>query len=128
MPNLVHTQVIYYLAIFGSISFLFLIFELIRKKYLKEEYSLLWLLFTTIIFILSVWWNQLNTLSFLIGIAYPPVTLLLCLVIALYLIVIHYSTVLSRLSERNKQLSQELALLKHEVEEIKKRVKIEEVN
>jgi hypothetical protein len=104
------------LAIFGSGTVLFLVIELIRRGRLKERYSLLWLFAGIVLLILSLSRRLLEYLSHLLGIFYPPSFLFLIAFLFLLLITLHFSVVISGLSEKNKKLAQELALLKHEVE------------
>ncbi len=52
------------------------------------------------------------------GIAYSPSVLLLAMIVVGFLLAMHYSISLSRLSEQNKRLAQELALLRYEVERL----------
>jgi hypothetical protein len=108
-----------YIAIIVSISlFLFILF-LVRNKKIKEEYSLLWL-FSSIVFItFSIWREGLEVFAKLMGIAYPPAALFLILLLAIFLILIEFSITISKLTETSKILTQELALLKHELENLK---------
>ena len=111
-----------YFAITGSVLFLLLIAEMVRKKRLKEEYSLLWIFFGAIFLLFSLWREGLDFLAQLIGVAYPPTALFLLLIMSIFSIMIHFSTIISTLSERNKILVQELGLLKVEVELLKTRL------
>lgn len=113
---------IQYIAIGGSIFFFLFIFEHIRKKRIKEEYSLLWLLFSLIFLVLSIWRDGLDIISQIIGIAYPPATLFLVLIMAIFSILIHYSMVISALSDKNKTLIQELGIMQTEIKMLKNKV------
>jgi len=99
------------LSIFGSIAFLFLIVFLIRIRRLKEEYAILWLFFGVIFLFLSLFRKSLEFISSLLGIAYPPAALFLILILAVITILIHFSLVISRMKDRQRQLAQQLALL-----------------
>lgn len=96
---------------------LLVIFELIRSRRLQERYALLWLLTGVVIFILAVWRGLLGTVSDLVGIAYPPSALFVLAAFFILLVLLHYSTVISRLSEQNTTLAQRLALLERKLEE-----------
>jgi hypothetical protein len=108
------------LGIAGSTLFLFLIIELIRKKKIKEEYSLLWLFFGIIFLVISIWRDSLEYIALLLGIAYAPAAIFLILIIAIISILIHYSLVISRLTENVKNLTQAIGLLDMELNETKK--------
>lgn len=105
------------MAIVGCGSGLVLIVELIRRGRLKEKYSLLWLFAGTILLIFSSSRSLLEYVSSLVGIYYPPSFLFLLAFLFLLLITLHFSSVISGLSEKNKQLAQELALLRQEIVE-----------
>jgi hypothetical protein len=108
------------LAITGSATVLFLVLELIRRGRLKERYSLLWLLSGSVLLILSLSRGLLEAISKLIGIYYPPSLLFLIAFVFLLLITLHFSAVISGLSEKNKRLAQEVALLRQAIEDLKR--------
>ena len=105
------------LAIIGSAALLLVVVELIRRGRLKERYSLLWLIAGSVLLILSVSRGLLEYLSHLVGIYYPPSFLFLVAFLFLLLITLHFSVSISSLSEKNKKLAQELALLRQKVQE-----------
>jgi hypothetical protein len=112
-------DIIKVLAIAGSATLLFLVFELIRRGRLKERYALLWLFSGLVLLILSLSRSLLESLSRLVGIYYPPSLLFLIAFIFLLLITLHFSAVISGLSEKNKRLAQEIALLRQSLEEMR---------
>jgi hypothetical protein len=65
---------------------------------------------------LSFWRRSLDLAAHLMGVAYSPSVLLLAMIGVGFFLAMHYSISLSRLSEQNKRLAQELALLRYEVE------------
>ena len=112
-------QVTQYIAIAASIGLFIYITYLVRKKRIKEEYSLLWIFFSVVFIFFSVWRNGLEFFARLIGIAYPPAALFIILLLAIFLILIEFSRIISRLTDRNTTLAQELGILKMEVEKLK---------
>jgi hypothetical protein len=110
-------ELIKVLAILGSGSLLIVVIELIRRGRLKEKYSLLWLFAGCILLVFSMSRDLLEYVSRLLGVYYPPSLLFLLAFLFLLLITLHFSVVLSGLSEQNKQLAQELALLRQDMEE-----------
>ena len=105
------------MAIAGCGSGLIVIVELIRRGQLKERYALLWLVAGIILLIFSLSRGLLEYVASLVGIYYPPSLLFLLAFLFLLLITLHFSSVISGLSEKNKQLAQELALLRQEMVE-----------
>ena len=87
---------IQYIAIVGSALLLLFILYLIRQKRLKEEYSLLWLFFGVLFLAISLWKDLLDHIAEWIGIAYPPAALFLVLLMALFVIMIEFSVIISR--------------------------------
>ncbi len=105
-----------------SIGLLLMTLELIRKKRLREEYSILWL-FTGVailIFSLSPEFFLATFFARITGLYYLSAVVLI-LFLFLLLIVLHFSVVISKLTDRNKELAQRYALLELEFNEFKKR-------
>jgi len=97
---------------------LLLVVELIRRGRLKERYSLLWLFAGGVLLLLSSSRSILDYISNMVGIYYPPSFLFLLAFLFLLLITLHFSVTISGLSEKNKRLAQELALLRQEMREL----------
>ncbi len=106
------------LAIAGSAVVLFAVIELIRRGRLKERYSLLWLFAGIVMLVLSLSRGLLESIAHAIGIFYAPSLLFLIAFIFLLLITLHYSVIISGLSDKNKQLAQEIALLRMKMDEL----------
>lgn len=100
----------------GFSLFIFII-ELVRRRKIKEEYSLLWLLSGVIICLLSLWHEAVVWITKIVGAVYAPSILFFFGLIFLALISIFYSIKLSGLSNQVKNLSQKLAILEAEKNE-----------
>ncbi len=108
------------LIIIVGLGMVFFVFNLVRRRRLREEYSLLWLLTGFVLLFFSIFQDVVwDRFSRLIGVDYPPSALFLLGLGFLFLIILNYSVVLSKLSEESKELIQELALLKDELERLK---------
>jgi len=99
------------LAALASLALLLVVFELIRSRRLRERYALLWLLTAVVLLVFSLWRGGLGRVASTIGVAYPPTALLAIASLFMLLVLLHYSTVISRLSDQNTILAQKLALL-----------------
>jgi hypothetical protein len=108
------------LSIVGSLVIILSLIELVRSRRIKESYSILWFFITFVFLLFSLWRDLLEKVASLMGVGYAPAALFLILIIGLYLLSIHFSVVISRLSERNKDLSQEIGLLNLKIKELKK--------
>jgi hypothetical protein len=104
----------FWMALIMSLALFAVIIDLVRRKLLRIEYSWLWVL-TGVAIVALVLTGALNLISTIIG-ARVPQTLFFSGVVFLTLINLHYSVAISRLSNQAKNLSQELAILKHETE------------
>ena len=109
-------------ALTVTIGLLFLIIELVRRRRLREEYSWLWLLTVSTILVLTVWFDLLRWMTSLIGAVIPSSTIFMLAFIFLIFISLHFSVVISKLTNRNIELAQRYALLELELSEIKKRI------
>ncbi len=94
-----------------SLVLLFTVFELIRTRRLRERYALLWLLTAGVLLTLSLWRSGLDTIAGLVGIHYAPSLLFIVGLVFVIVVLLHYSTVISRLSDENAILAQRVALL-----------------
>jgi len=97
-----------------SFVLLAIVLELIRSRRLRERYALLWLVTAGVMIVLSLWRSGLDTLAGLVGISYAPSALFAVAAIFIVAVLLHYSTVISRLSDENAILAQRLALLEAE--------------
>jgi len=112
-----HTQRLF--AIITSVGTLLVILELVRRRKLKEEYSWLWFLTAAIMVVLSSWYGLIEKLSRLIGAVAPTTTLFLFGLLFLLLISVHFSTMISRLTQQVRRLTQECAILEAELNQVR---------
>lgn len=119
-------QITQYIAIGASVGLFLYITYLVRNKRIKEEYSLLWLFFSLVFMFFSFWREGLEYFAKLVGIAYPPAALFIILLLAIFLILINFSRIISRLTDRNIALAQEVGILKTEMERLLEKEKEDE--
>jgi len=86
--------------------------NLVRKRKLREEYSILWLATSLLMFVLVIRYEWLVSLTALIGAGLPTTTLFICSIIFLMLIAVQFSIKISSLTDQVKNLAQENALLR----------------
>jgi hypothetical protein len=105
-------------GVVASLVLVGVILELIRSRRLRERYALLWLLTGLVLLALSAWRGGLNTIAGWAGIeTYPPAILFAVGLLFIILVLLHYSTVISRLSDQNTVLAQRVALLESALSE-----------
>ena len=103
-------------AVAVSLLLLGVVVHLIRSRRLRERYALLWLLTGLVLLALSAWRDGLNTIAGWVGVTgYPPAVLFATATLFILAVLLHYSTVISRLSDQNSLLAQRLALLEEQL-------------
>jgi hypothetical protein len=105
-------------ALFVSLAVFVVIVDMVRKRRLREEYSVLWLFTSVIMFVLVFRYEWLVSLTNLIGAGLPTTTLFLCSIIFLMLLSVQFCMKISRLTDQVKNLSQDNALMKMEIENL----------
>ena len=99
----------------ASLALVLVVLDLIRRRRLRERYALLWLATGLVLAALSIWRDGLNTIAGWLGVrGYPPAVLFAVAILFIIAVLLHYSTVISRLSDQNVLLAQKLALLEQE--------------
>jgi hypothetical protein len=104
----VHIQIV---AITAASIVLLVVLELVRRRRLIERYALLWLFSAAVLLSLAAWNAPLHRLSSLIGVKYQSNTLFVIAFAFVLLLLLHFSAVISRLSDQSKVLAQRHALL-----------------
>lgn len=107
------------LAVGASVLAFVFVLELVRRRRLREEYSLLWLLTAFAMLVVSAWRDLLHGLAAAVGIAYPPNLLFLLAALFSLAILLYFSTVITRLTQENKEIAQQVALLRYELEHLR---------
>jgi hypothetical protein len=105
-------------ASIASVLLLLIVLELIRSRRLRERYALLWLATGIVLLVLSAWRGGLNTIAGWVGVStYPPAVLFAVAIVFILAVLLHYSTVISRLSDQSTVLAQRVALLEQRQQE-----------
>ena len=105
-------------AAVASLLLILIVLELIRGRRLKERYALLWLVTGVVLLVLSAWRDGLTTIAGWLGVAtYPPAILFAVATLFIIVVLLHYSTVLSKLADQSTLLAQEVALLRQRLDE-----------
>lgn len=105
-------------AIAVSIVLLTVVLELVRRRKLVEEYSLLWILGSLAILGLSIWRGLLDIAARELGVFYPPSLLLMLLVVSVFVALLWFSVVLSRQRQQIDRLVEETAILGAEIRDL----------
>jgi len=115
------------IAILVSLLLLFIVFELIRRRKLKPEYSIFWVLIGIVMLLLSVFKNLLSKLADILGVFPPIFALLLVGFACVVLILLYLSVLVSEFSSEKKEIFKELSILKWKIEQITKKEENEQL-
>jgi hypothetical protein len=99
------------IGIVGSLALLLFILELVRRRQLKEEYTVLWVLTSVVLLILAAWEGLLRGVRNLIGAGSEASTLYFFGLLFVVALLLHFSVRVSRLERRVIAMMQEIALL-----------------
>jgi len=110
------TETLRIVAGFFAVGFLLMIFELVRRRRLKESYSLTWFFVGGSLLAFSLFGDRLDSLAKLLGFAQTSNAILVFSVFLILVLLLGLSVAVSRLSELTQTLAQEIGLLKHRLE------------
>lgn len=97
-------------AIAGSLGLLVFVIELVRRRRLKEEYSVLWVATALALLLLASWGGLLHDLARFIGANSQASTLYFFGILFIVSLLLHFSVRVSNLERRVIVLLQEIAL------------------
>lgn len=106
-------------AIVLALAMFLVVLELVRKRKLREEYSLLWTLTAFALLVLAIQHRLLNVVKDLVGAVEPTSALFFGALVFLMLVALQFSVRLSKLTFRNRTLSQRVALLEDEINAVR---------
>ena len=106
------------LASAASIILLLAVLELVRRRRLREKYALLWILTAIVLLILSLWRGLVDSIAIALGISYGPLITIAVGALFVLVVLLHYSTVISALTDRTAVLAQEVAMLEERLRQL----------
>ena len=111
MVFLSRTQII---TAFGALALALLVLDLVRRRRLSEEYSLLWVGATLVIAVLGFSTPVLRFITRALGMMFESSTVFAVGLAFAVAMLLYLSVKMSRLSREHDMLTRELALLRHE--------------
>src|SRR3954453_22314101 len=109
-------------AILSTLVLLLVVLELVRRRRLLERYALVWLRRTLVLLGLGILPGLLGKIARAIGVIYPPNALFVIAFGFVLLLLLHFSTAVSRLTDQTKVLAQRLALTEQRQADLEKRL------
>jgi hypothetical protein len=104
-----------FVSLIVALVLLLIVLELVRRRKLQERYSVLWLVTGLTVLVLAAWPALLARIASAIGIVSPPNALFVVALGFFLAVMLHFSLVISRLSEQSSRLAQRLAMLEERV-------------
>lgn len=104
------------ISIAATSIFLVIVFRLIIKKRLREEFSVIWILCSLFLNVFAFWRDGIDVLAHFFGIYYPPAILFIMLFMALIVYSLHLSIILSKQKNDIKNLTQEISFINEKLE------------
>jgi len=94
------------------------ILEQVRRRRLAVEYSLIWIVAGMGMIVLSLWKDGIEYLADIMGIYYAPSAIFVIFGILVFVLCVHFSLEISRLSSNNRVLVQRIALLEDDLKKL----------
>jgi len=95
--------------------------DFIRRRTLKERYAILWLVAGVVLIPLVLWPDFLQRVSGVLGIAYPPFTILLTGTVFVVVIIFHFSVALTKSRRHEAKLLMRVVELEQRVEDLRRK-------
>lgn len=105
------------LGLVGSLTTLCVLFELLRRRHLREKYALLWGSVAFMTLVIAIFPGILTWAADLIGVEVASNLLFFMASMLLLLVSIQHSYELGRLEEKNRTLAEEVALVRLDLEQ-----------
>jgi hypothetical protein len=109
------------LTVVVGLGLLITIFELLRRRQLREKYAVLWIVVGLGVIPLAIFPRGLDAFATMIGVASGVSLILFAGILLVLLICTHLSWEVSRLEEETRTLSEEVALLNTRLAELESR-------
>lgn len=106
-------------ALSVSVLLLLVTLELVRRRKLIEEYSFLWIVFSLTLLAISVRREILHAVARWLGVFYPPIVLVMLLIVMFFVASLFHSVVVSRHRRQIERLTEETAILAAELRDLR---------
>jgi hypothetical protein len=96
------------------------VFELVRRRRLMERYALLWMVASITLLLLALWKGLLLRVASTVGIFYAPSALFVIAFGFVLVLLLHFSLVISKLSDQNKLLAQRIGMMQERLTQLER--------
>jgi hypothetical protein len=109
-----------------AVAAFLLVFELMRRRRLRQKYAFLWVLVAGATVLLAVFPGLLGQASALLGIAVPSNLLFLASLVILFGVSLQLSIEVGVLEEQSRRLAEEVGALRLRLEDLEWRTRLDE--
>ncbi len=102
----------------ASLLLLVVVLELVRRRRLREKYALLWILTAIVLVVLSAWRSGVNSIGEFVGVEDSLAIIFATAFLFVIVVLLHFSTVVSGLTDRTTRLAQQNAMLEQRIREL----------
>ena len=106
-------------ALIASVGLLLVVLELVRRRRLVEEYSLLWVLAALALIGVSLRRDAIDAAAAWLNVHYPPALLVLLLILIVFVASLCFSVILSRQQQQIERLIDDTSILAAEIRELR---------
>ncbi len=105
------------IAAFVAVLLGLAVLELVRRRKLSEEFSLLWVVASLGAVLLAFWTGLLTAITRALGALYETSTIFFFGILFVLVVLVYYAVKLTALTQEVRRLAQEAALLRLQLEE-----------
>ena len=98
------------ITIIGAVGVLLIVLDLVRRRKLKEEYSVLWVVTALVVLVLAIWYDLLTSITSLVGATAPASTIFFFGLLFFLVLMLHFSVRISTLERRLTELIQDVGI------------------
>lgn len=109
-------------SIVAGLIALVLVFEMLRRRRLREKYAVLWVVIGLGVLVVSIWRDLLYWAADLLGIATPSNLLFFIALAVSFAVALQLSSEVGFLEEETRTLAEEVGMLRLNVEEIDRKL------
>lgn len=103
-------------ALLLALAIVVLVFEMLRRKKLREKYAILWLVVGALTVVLAAFPQLLDVAAVLVGIQVPSNLLFILSILLLLGVCLHLSWEISSVEDETRTLAEEVAILRAQSE------------
>lgn len=109
----------YVLGVLAAVATLVFVTELLRRGILRERFAALWLMVCGVVLILAIFPQVLRWAADVAGVTIPSNLLFVAGGFLLLIVSVQFSYEISVLDARSRRLAEEVALLRHQLDQIR---------